>query len=58
MFFFFWCYIAENVAYNLISTPENKKATGATIMSEDDGKTTERDRKMIYVTFFSYLQFI
>lgn len=52
-------YIAENVVYNLISTPENKKATGGMVMSkEHHGETTKRDKKMIYVTFFSYLCFI
>lgn len=30
------CYIAENVLYNLISTTEDRKATGGTVMSKEE----------------------
>jgi hypothetical protein len=29
------CYIAENVLYNLISTTEDRKATGGTVISKE-----------------------
>lgn len=45
--------------YNLISTAKYRETTGGILMIKEElGKTTEKYTKMIYITFFSYLQFI